>query len=365
MTIAQRDITNDRDQNASKISRLRFRTSDFAKEDRRDALNTFGNGLYSYAPTEQGGECPRLEVDAWLLSDVCVASVGHGPQKEFTPKRLDSSFEDKAFLRWTRTGRVRAVSMDQSRELGPGSISLIHPQHHLQKPEAGSGLSLRLPYRDIGYDPSCCDPIVTLPHDRWQVRVLISAIEALLDALPNMDAKDAQSVAHQLTSLIKAALDLGKPDEVGHACLRENRKNAMRRFLTDNLSRQDLSISHLQSEFGASKATVYRAFEDVGGVANFLRDQRFAAVYADLRRARPDRGAVRHIAERNGFWDQTNFTRMFRKRYGARPSEILGAEWMPHPEGPHIGTPKDETSPNLASFWTKRSKSPTRTTPTA
>lgn len=354
MTNAKRENPNKGGQKDPKISRLRFRTADFADEDRRDALETFGKGLYTYTPTEHGGECPKLDVDAWVLSDVCVASIGHGPQREFTPKVLDSSFEDKALLRWTRTGRVQAVSMDQTTELEPGSIALVHPQHHLQKSEAGSGLSLRLPYNEIGYDPSCFDPIVKLPHDRWQVRVLLSAIEALLEALPLMDAKDAQPVSRQLTSMVKAVLDLEKPQQVGHASLKANRKHAMRRFLTKNLSRRDLSISHLQSEFGASKATVYRAFEDVGGVANFLRDQRFAAACRDLRQSRPERGAVRHIAEQNGFWDQTNFTRMFRKRYGVRPSEVLGTEWMQTQEDIQHQKHQVGRSPSLASFWTRQ-----------
>lgn len=332
---------------------LTFRTSSVESADRLDALNTFSRGLYTYSPCELTGAAPRLDLNAWALDELAAASISYGPTRTQTSDQLDESFEDQVFLRWVRTGHVHVAIGDEIHKFGPRSLFLMQPGHHLTAIDEGTSLSLRLPFARVGYDPLTHPPVVELCQAEWQVRVLVAAIEALFDSLPWMAPKDSQAIAAQLVGLIRSVITSTVDDEETTATLCAGRARAMRRYIVDNLSRTDLGVRHLQSQFNASRATVYRAFDDVGGVASYVRHQRLAAAHRALRHARPARGVIRRVAEQNGLSDQTNFLRMFRAEYGVRPSDVLGLS--------HAGTPqwampnsKHANVPCLAAFWSMR-----------
>lgn len=337
---------------SGRIPQLQFSSNTFDHKDRLDAYSALIFGLYCYSPSEQNRSAPRFTLDAWAVDDIAAASVAYGPTKVRTPDRLDSAFEDMLFLRWVRTGRIRVESGDAQHEFGPGSVFLMQAHHKLHALDDGTALSLRLPYSRLNYNPYRHAPVMGLDGAVWQVRVLVSAVRALFETLPTMARADVPAVAEQLAGLVQAVIAAETCDDEGWAALNSGRTEAMRRYIVTNLSRADLSVSHLQSEFNASRATVYRAFDEVGGVARFVREQRLAAIHRDLRCAAPLRGAVRRIAEKHGLADQTSFTRMFRAHYGMRPGEVLGStHWDMAPESvpakavhPH--------QPSLASFWT-------------
>lgn len=338
-------------QDARRIPRLRFDTSSFSADERLDALNTFSRGLYCYSINQLDGSAPRLDLDAWALDDIAAASISYGPTEVQEPNRIAADFEEMVFLRWVKSGRIRIISGDTQREFKQGSLFLMHGRHKLVSLDDGSAYSLRLPFSRVGYDPLKHEPILELRNDIWQVRVLSSAIEALFETLPDMPLSNIQAVAGQLAALVEAANAIDPREEEHLSALNSNRKMAMRRFLLANLSRTDLSVGYLQSEFGASRATIYRAFEDVGGVARFVREQRLASIHRELRMTPPARGAIRQSAERYGLWDQASFMRMFRAQYGVRPGDVLGSAVEGELLDPRIAHETKIDLPSLASFW--------------
>lgn len=335
------------------LPHLHFDTCDFDDRDRLDALNTFSRGLYTYSPCVCSGFVPQLDLDAWALEDIAAASVSHGPVDIQCSEQLDTNFEEMVFLRWVRTGKIRVACSEQIKEFGPGSLFLMQSRHRLTAVDSGASLSLRLPFARVGYDPTRHPPLMELCRDKWQVRVLASAIEALFETLPGLSLAEVPSITLQLAGLVRAVIASEYPDDESAVALKVIRGESMRRYLVDNLSRADLGVSHLQSEFNASRATVYRAFDDVGGVACFVRDQRLAAIHRDLRHAIPARGIIRQIAERHGLYDQTSFLRMFRAEYGLRPSDILGAAHAV-PMDQVVSDKHIAELPSLASFWASR-----------
>ncbi|MEM1048689.1 MAG: AraC family transcriptional regulator [Pseudomonadota bacterium] len=336
---------------SGRLPHLQFSSDTFDDRDRLDALNAFSRGLYSYSPCEDDGSAPRLMLDAWALDDIAAASIAYGPTEVRAPDRLDAAFEDMLFLRFVRTGRIRIESGDAQQEFGPGSVFLMQAHHTLHALDDGTALSLRLPYGRLDYDPSRHAPVKGLSGHVWQVRVLVSAVKALFETLPGMAPADVPAVAAQLAGMVRAVIATETCDDEGWAALKSGRTAAMRRYIVANLSRSDLDASHLQSEFNASRATIYRAFDEVGGVAHFVREQRLAAIHRDLRSTPPVRGAIRRIAERHGLPDQSSFMRMFRARYGMRPGEVLGSAHRDLPREPLPADANHFGLPSLASFW--------------
>ncbi|MEM8597105.1 MAG: AraC family transcriptional regulator [Pseudomonadota bacterium] len=337
-----------------RLPHLKFNTASFDDDDRLDALNSFSKGLYHYLPGEEDGAAPRLHLDAWVLHDVAAAAVDYGPTEVVAPDRIDANFEDMVFVRRVTSGRIRIECGEARQEFGPGSVFVMHAGHKITALDDGTSLSMRLPFKGAGYDPLRHGPLVGLRSDAWQVRVLVSAMEALFDSLPQMGTDEAQTVATQMGSLVQASVSSAPIDEESVAALNSARTQAMRRFVLANLAHPELDVARLQAEFNASRATVYRAFDEVGGVARFLREQRLAAIHRHLRTTPPRRGAIRRIAEECGLWDQQSFIRMFRAQYGVRPSDILGSALKGGSYGGRLPRSGQTTSPNLASFWTGR-----------
>lgn len=338
---------------------LWFNTDDHAPADRLDAMNELGHGLYDYRRAGKGRQAdggkdkgPTLRLRAFSLGGVAASSFENSLLATKSTNRLDPAFNEMMFLRVIWKGRVQAQSGDTQKLLHPGSIHLMHARHTLPRIEEGSGISLRLSYDSVGYDPARHPRIMSFRTDGWIGQTIVAAGRSLFENLPRMTPAKARAIEPLLTALVRALMTSGRLDDEAHASLRAARSAAMKRYVLAHLLDDDLQARRLQSVFHASRATVFRAFEDVGGVARFVRQQRLEAVYRELRAAKPRRGIIRQIAEKYGFPDQCAFYRAFRSSYGLRPSDVLaGCRGASAVVSRDAAAPSPLGVPNLASFW--------------
>lgn len=95
-------------------------------------------------------------------------------------------------------------------------------------------------------------------------------------------------------------------------------------FIEYNLERADLSAAMLLERFGVSRATLYRMFEPLGGVRNYLTYRRAIAALFDLSDEKAERGFVRRVCDRWQFSSPTNFNRKIQVLFGNSPGALLG-----------------------------------------
>lgn len=72
---------------------------------------------------------------------------------------------------------------------------------------------------------------------------------------------------------------------------------------------------------GVSRATLYRLFKPLGGVAYVIQAERLDRA-AERLMDRQDRRTVTTIAHASGFADLPHFHHAFRRRFGLRPSDL-------------------------------------------
>jgi AraC-like DNA-binding protein len=90
-------------------------------------------------------------------------------------------------------------------------------------------------------------------------------------------------------------------------------------YIEGNLAARDLGVAKLAATFGLSRASLYRLFEPVGGVASFIRERRLARAHHDLNaRGLHDR-RIGPIAYQAGFRSIATFNRAFLAAYGETP----------------------------------------------
>ena len=98
---------------------------------------------------------------------------------------------------------------------------------------------------------------------------------------------------------------------------------AIQSYIEQNLSRMDLCAETLLPKFGVSRATLYRLFEEEGGVRNYIVDRRLFRAILDISTGPQHRGKIQQAAKRWGFSSAANFNRSVRHTFGGAPGALL------------------------------------------
>lgn len=91
------------------------------------------------------------------------------------------------------------------------------------------------------------------------------------------------------------------------------------RFIEANLGSRELGVEKITRIFGLSRASLYRLFEPVGGVASYIRTRRLVRARNELTAPGLQDHRIGPIAYRAGFQSIPAFNRAFREAYGETP----------------------------------------------
>jgi len=160
----------------------------------------------------------------------------------------------------------------------------------------------------------------------WRVdspigRVLTSALTTLWGELPRAEISDAPLLARSFVGLLNGLLQ-PSPDHEDH--VRRALNVAMRQYIADHLDDLALDVDTLRRQFFCSRSTLYRLFEEDGGVAKFIRDARLRACMHELAFPSTTRKQIAFTATRWGFENPSHFNRLFKRAFGVAPSGVGG-----------------------------------------
>ena len=100
----------------------------------------------------------------------------------------------------------------------------------------------------------------------------------------------------------------------------------IRRFIDRNLPSPKLGPEMIAKNFGLSRASLYRLFEPVGGIAGYIRKQRLNQTFQEITAAEFANQRIGHIANRFGFKNVSAFSQLFSTTYGVSPREAREAK---------------------------------------
>jgi AraC-like DNA-binding protein len=107
----------------------------------------------------------------------------------------------------------------------------------------------------------------------------------------------------------------------------------IRRFIDRNLLSRELGVDMIARTFGLSRASLYRLFEPVGGIASFIRKQRLDRALQEITATGLTNRRIGPIAYRYGFKSAAVFSRTFRETYGIRPTQARSGVSPVFPHG--------------------------------
>ncbi|TCV95857.1 AraC-like DNA-binding protein [Luteibacter rhizovicinus] len=97
------------------------------------------------------------------------------------------------------------------------------------------------------------------------------------------------------------------------------RYRRIKSYIEKNLDDSELDAASIQAVFGLSRATLYRLFDEVGGITRYIRDSRLTAAYNHLQQ-HPSCNLTWLLYEL-GFASERQFQRSFRARFGVSPAQ--------------------------------------------
>ncbi len=174
------------------------------------------------------------------------------------------------------------------------------------------------------------------------LRFLADYMLLLHRSIPDLRVADIPHVVTATTSLFAACLSLSHDRfvEAQHAIDSVIVERASK-IIGQKLNDPNLTPDRLCRELGVSRSRLYRIFEPVGGVSNYIRRKRLLKtrdILADSSDGRP----ISTVAEDWGFTDPSTYSRMFRKEFGITPKEARVEGWR----GVQLVTPQQISQPD-------------------
>jgi AraC family transcriptional activator of tynA and feaB len=153
-------------------------------------------------------------------------------------------------------------------------------------------------------------------------RLLVRFMNALAVELPLLDASASAAAANAALELLRAAVEPALPSS--RSAARAAMRAEIARYVRTRLQDPELGPASIARAYAMSVRTLHALFEDVdASVAGLVRTERLTRCLEDLRQR--NGGSVTDIAFRWGFCDAAHFSRVFKREFGATPSEIRQA----------------------------------------
>jgi AraC-like DNA-binding protein len=99
----------------------------------------------------------------------------------------------------------------------------------------------------------------------------------------------------------------------------------IRRFIDRHLQSRELGVDMIATTFGLSRASLYRLFEPIGGIASYIRRKRLDRAYQEITAVGFANRRIGPIAYRCGFKSVAAFNRAFHETYGINPTQARSA----------------------------------------
>jgi len=245
------------------------------------------------------------------------------------PRELAAEGTDDLVLTINLKGAHRIEQLGREIVLADGEAAFTScaDASSVTQPPPGEMLVLRFPKRRFAPLVNGIEDrfVRTVPRDNAALRLLRNYAEAGWDAQAEAAPDLQQRFVTHLYDLM--AMMVGATRDAEAAAqdrgLRAAQLHAVKQDIRGALARPDLSVAALAQRHRCTPRSIQRMFEADGTTfTDYVLAQRLARAYRVLADPRGGTAKISAIALDCGFADVSYFNRVFRRRYGASPSDV-------------------------------------------
>lgn len=308
----------------------RFSLKDYSAADRLDAWRAQYT-LAEFSMALQIDPSIDYQFVGYTLGNISVGQWTYRQERADTAPLIYSLNRSSSIIRrdgfdnysfnLRRAGCVCGEVDGRSVAVQPGEILVIdqaRPYH--REIRAGDAITL-LVARDML--PNTPSSIHGTSFSSGMSQLLEDYLSSLLRKIDTLTPLEALHAEQATLNLVNAMLTSANQEAAANA--RNDILSALyvkiKEYIRSNLESPDLSPDNICKTIGISRSSLYRLFEQDGGVANYIRKLRLLAIRRALVSPVNPRHRIGDLAYRYGFNSNTQLSRAFKQEFGHAPSE--------------------------------------------
>jgi AraC-like DNA-binding protein len=308
-----------------KLPRSRFDTRNLSPRRALEAWRESIDVAFDIRLRGEADESFHARVDAFLFGNVFVGTASGAAQNfDRSRMKIGRDLSDYYMLQFYLQGSCGARDGGSDRQTRPGDLFIVDAAQPLATATSDFGnLNLIVPRRLLA-------PLLKAP-DEQNMRVLRGGMPlvglfrdhlgALYRRAGELTVEQAHSIIGPTLELAASALNDGVAEENGNA-VDVALFAAIRRHIDANIGDPGLSPERVAAAFGISRRKLYYLFEQAGGFAACVQEERLRRCCAALLNPAGRSLSIAEIAEAHGFASPGSFSRAFRRVIGMTAREV-------------------------------------------
>ncbi|QXP85750.1 helix-turn-helix domain-containing protein [Methylococcus sp. Mc7] len=305
---------------------LRFSTDAFPEEHRCEAWAEMF--LTEIPASENARRSFSATLEGYRLDQVAVASISSSPCSEARDRRQIARDDVDHYLIHLPTAGGYEIRVEDGREIAvaTGDVCVLDSgkPFRMRSDTTMDLISVVLPRNVLNEHLGSSTNLhgVVLPADNARGVILATHLRTLKAVLPGLTVDEAGALARGTAALAAAclALNAGNREEAVPVLTSVLKTRAMH-YIEAHLESADLTPERICRALNISRAHLYRAFQEQGGVAKYVLRCRLERAYTNLQNPAMAKRTVSSIAFECGFCSVTHFSRAFRAAFGISPSD--------------------------------------------
>lgn len=256
----------------------------------------------------------------WILTHTVSSPIG----LNFRTRHIDRNARDMVVIGLGIDGIGYQQQGERGTQLGGGDVSLLSRARPfvVGTRSAYEEIRLAVPRETIeariGPVEAFAGGCVGAPSASAEFKAFMRKLAASVAWMTQSEAQVAiDSALHLLGCLARDTAERSDTEVSLAMAVSLARAHIVRRIHDPNLDPHEIHVA-----LGISRAQLYRAFSQTGGIAAAIRDTRLDLAYRRLTSPRDDKRKIATIAYACGFTDIPTFNRAFRRRFDLSPRDV-------------------------------------------
>lgn len=262
----------------------------------------------------------------FLSKDCIISNTSFNSQRFIRNSRWCNIHDpDHILIQLYTEGGYVGHNGSKKMEIRAGDIALLDLGYVLStNADHSSVISMILPRRAvIDYcGPEGLKHGFIIPREAPVAKLMGGQIRLLWDQIHGLEAAVAEIAIEKIAHTF---MDFFKTLQQGNNSIEsvDNSEilNSCKVYIENNLNHSQLNADTLCRYFGLSRSSIYRLFQPEGGINSYIQRRRLYRCYKDIARRNYD--TIGDLADAWGFKDQSYFTRLFKKEFNIKPSELV------------------------------------------
>lgn len=260
--------------------------------------------------------------DIWAGQGAALSLSRHGPLElvREAPPISRRTFDQIGF-HLVLSGSADIMTREQVSRALPGNVAIFNLQKPFRLRHETDAAAITLWLSPTGLEPSQVEPAHGLVLSGTPATAVFAAV--LQTAVQEATKLGPSALGNIRGGISRLAADLLAP--VLHASPAPAPElesfSTICDYIEANLNARNLSPTMLARTFGLSRASLYRLFEPVGGVASYIRSRRLERVRGTITARKLMNRRIAPVAYGNGFKSIASFNRAYRQAFGETPRQ--------------------------------------------